>query len=133
MKTATCYPFRGRRNLLTFSEETLLYAAIIFYFLLESGAFVSIYQLQDSIGPDAVFYTMHILFTVFDLFFMVYENRICLRITISRMFDQDSSPGMCPLGDSLQELHISSRSLVPISPKVSHPLMCSTAHFLGTN
>ena len=71
IKTATCYPFRGRRNLLTFSEETLLYAAIIFYFLLESGAFVSIYQLQDSIGPDAVFYTMHILFAVFDLFFMV--------------------------------------------------------------
>ena len=73
MKTATCYPFRGRRNLLTFSEETLLYAAIIFYFLLESGAFIFIYQLQDKIGPDAVFYTMHILFAVFDLFFMVYN------------------------------------------------------------
>ena len=107
--------------MLTFSEETLLYAAIIFYFLLESGAFVSIYQLQDSIGPDAVFYTMHILFTVFDLFFMVYENRICLCITISRKFDQDSSPGMCPLGDSIQELHISSRSLVPISSEVGYP------------
>ena len=60
---------------MTFSEETWFYAAIIFYFLLESAAFFLIYQLQDSIGPDAVFYAMHILYAVFDLLFMVSRMR----------------------------------------------------------
>ena len=67
---------RRRRNLLTFWEETWFYAAIIFYFLLESAAFFLIYQLQDSIGPDAVFYAMHILYAVFDLLFMVSRMRM---------------------------------------------------------
>ena len=89
---------------MTFSEETLLYSSIIFYFLLESGAFIFVYQLQDTIGPDAVFYTMHILFAVFDLFFMVYN----LTNILHRKVDRVSFPGMRPLGDSLQKLHISS-------------------------
>ena len=80
----------------------MLYAVIIFYFLLESAVFLFIYQLQDNIGPDAVFYTMHIIFAVFDLFFMVYKNiarspEICFYFL-----------GMCSLGDSVSELHISS-------------------------
>ena len=61
---------------MTFWEETWFYAAIIFYFLLESAAFFLIYQLQDSIGPNAVFYAMHILYAVFDLLFMVSRMRM---------------------------------------------------------
>ena len=63
--------FRRRRNLLTFSEMTKFYLVIVFYIHLESIVFLLMYNFQDSIGPDNVFYTVHTLYAVFDLFIVV--------------------------------------------------------------
>ena len=57
--------------MLTFSEMTKLYLAVVFYIHLESSVFLLMYNFQDSIGPDNVFYTIHTLYAVFDLFIVV--------------------------------------------------------------
>ena len=63
--------FRRRRNLLIFSETSFLYYLVILYFIIESGVFFLMYKIQDNIGPDYVFFIVHSLYGVFDLFFMV--------------------------------------------------------------
>ena len=63
--------FRRRRNLLTFSEMTKFYLVIVFYIHLESIVFLLMYNFQDSIGPDNVFYAVHTLYAVFDLIIVV--------------------------------------------------------------
>ena len=50
---------------------TKLYLAVVFYIHLESSVFLLMYNVQDSIGPDNVFYTIHTLYAVFDLFIVV--------------------------------------------------------------
>ena len=50
---------------------TKLYLAVVFYIHLESSVFLLMYNFQDSIGPDNVFYTIHTLYAVFDLFIVV--------------------------------------------------------------
>ena len=63
---------RHRRNLLRFSEMTKLNLVIVFYIHLESIVFLLMYNFQDRIGPDNVFYTIHTLYAVFDLFVVVW-------------------------------------------------------------
>ena len=62
---------RHRRNLLRFSEMAKLNLVIVFYIHLESVVFLLMYNFQDSIGPDNVFYTIHTLYAIFDLFVVV--------------------------------------------------------------
>ena len=62
---------RRRKNLLKFSEMARLNFVINFYIQLESTVFILMYNVQDSIGPDFVFYTIHTFYAVFDLFFVV--------------------------------------------------------------
>ena len=50
---------------------TKLNIIIVFYIHLESLVFLLMYNFQDSIGPDNVFYTIHTLYAVFDLFIVV--------------------------------------------------------------
>ena len=50
---------------------TKFYLVIVFYIHLESIVFLLMYNFQDSIGPDNVFYTVHTLYAVFDLFIVV--------------------------------------------------------------
>ena len=50
---------------------TKLYLVVVFYIHLESSIFLLIYNFQDNIGPDNVFYTIHTLYAVFDLFIVV--------------------------------------------------------------
>ena len=66
--TTSC---RRRRNLLTFSEMTKLYLTVVFYIHLESSVFLLIYNFQDRIGPDNVFYIIHTLYAVFDFSLLV--------------------------------------------------------------
>ena len=51
---------------------TKLNIIIVFYIHLESLVFLLMYNFQDSIGPDNVFYTIHTLYAVFDLFIVVW-------------------------------------------------------------
>ena len=50
---------------------TKLNFVIVFYIHLESIVFLLMYNFQDRIGPDNVFYTIHTLYAVFDLFIVV--------------------------------------------------------------
>ena len=50
---------------------TKLYLTVVFYIHLESSVFLLIYNFQDRIGPDNVFYTIHTLYAAFDLFIVV--------------------------------------------------------------
>ena len=62
---------RRRKNLLKFSEMARLNFVINIYIQLESTVFLLMYKVQDTIGPDYVFYTIHTIYAVFDLFFVV--------------------------------------------------------------
>ena len=50
---------------------TKLYLAVVFYIHLESSVFLLMYNFQDSIVPDNVFFTIHTLYAIFDLFIVV--------------------------------------------------------------
>ena len=50
---------------------TKFYLVIVFYIHLESIVFLLMYNFQDSIGPDNVFYAVHTLYAVFDLIIVV--------------------------------------------------------------
>ena len=50
---------------------TKLYLAIVFYFHLESFAFLLMYHVQDNIGADNVFYAIHTIYAAFDIFILV--------------------------------------------------------------
>ena len=50
---------------------TKLNIVIVFYIHLESLVFLVMYNFQDNIGPDNVFYIIHTLYAVFELFFVV--------------------------------------------------------------
>ena len=63
--------FRHRRNLLTFSETTLLYYVLIIYIPLESGVIFLMYHIQDRINSDNVFFIVHSLSGLFDLLQLV--------------------------------------------------------------
>jgi len=69
--THACIGGRHRRNLLRFSEMTKLNLVIVFYIHLESVVFLLMYNFQDSIGPNNVFYTIHTLYAIFDFFVVV--------------------------------------------------------------
>ena len=64
---------RHRRNLVTLSEITKLYVTIVFYVHLESTVFLLMYNFQDSVGPDNVFYIVHTVYAVFDIFIVVCD------------------------------------------------------------
>ena len=50
---------------------TKLYLVIVFYFHLESFAFLLMYHVQDNIGADNVFYAIHTIYAAFDIFILV--------------------------------------------------------------
>ena len=60
--------------MLKFSEMARLNLVIVFYIHLESTVFLLMYNVQDFIGPDYVFYTIHTIYAVFDLFVVVCES-----------------------------------------------------------
>ena len=86
-RSHACFGGRFRRNFLTFqevtflifrlppdlllSQETCLYFCSIFYFILETVVIFLMYRLQDTIGQAAVFYIIHTIYAISDMFFMV--------------------------------------------------------------
>ena len=60
--------------MLKFSEMARLNFVINFYIQLESTVFLLMYNVQDAIGPDYVFYTIHTFYAAFDLFVVVCEK-----------------------------------------------------------
>ena len=58
---------------MTLSEITKLYVAVVFYVHLESTVFLLMYNFQDSVGPDNVFYIVHTVYAVFDIFIVVCD------------------------------------------------------------
>ena len=52
-----------------------LFSFIILYYLLESGLIFLMYRIQDSIGPDAVFWIIHTTYALFDMATMVTTDQ----------------------------------------------------------